>query len=493
MEELFGRRKIFTPEERFDEENIKTIVNSALTIHFRNLSEEDYLYWYRRGRQPILEKEKDVRPEINNKVVVNIASEIVDFKNGYFLTQPTFYVSRRKDESITDDVAQLNDYLYLSGKHEADNELVDWFHTVGVGTLFVESNDDDDEPVKVYAVDPRQAFVVYSMKPGNKPVIGINMVIDTDENDKITSLRVDAFTKDKIYRLSGGAIGSVLADGKTPRGTVYKLDSVETNVLGEIPIIEYSYNSCRMGAFEKVISLLDGLNFAESNRLDSEEQFVNNLLVFYNCQLGEDENGNPITPKQIREQGAIYLKSTGQDKADVKDITAVLDESQTQVLINDMLKQICDIVGMPFSSGANTSDSSNNGAVYLRNGWGTADTAARNCEDIFKKANKQFDKIFLKILKAKDKIGDIKPSDIDIQFTRNEMDNLLIKTQGALNLKMLGLSPELVLSKSGVSNDPVGDVAKSKEYIDRAYMEQVQSTQENERNEGRKDADNGEN
>ena len=38
-----------------------------------------------------------------------------------------------------------------------------------------------------------------------------------------------------------------------------------------------------------------------------------------------------------------------------------------------------------------------------------------------------------------------------------------------MNLKQLGLSPEITLAKSGVSNDPVADVANSKRYIDAAW------------------------
>jgi hypothetical protein len=88
---------------------------------------------------------------------------------------------------------------------------------------------------------------------------------------------------------------------------------------------------------------------------------------------------------------------------------------------------------------------------------------------LFKKSNRRFDKIFLKILETKNLIKGIKVSDIDIKFTRNEMDNLLVKTQGALNLKQLGLAPEIVLARSGVSIDPEGDIALSKKYIDVAF------------------------
>ena len=194
------------------------------------------------------------------------------------------------------------------------------------------------------------------------------------------------------------------------------------------------------------------------------------LLVFYNCQLGEDPTtGDPITPQMIRQAGAIFLKSVGQDKADLKEITSVLDQQQTQVFMDDLLHQICNIAGMPFTGDATTSDSSNVGATFLRNGWQTADTYAHNTEDLYRASNKRFDKVFLKILKQKNADITLKASDIDVQFTRSELDNLLVKTQGALNLKQIGLSPELVLSKSGVSNDPVGDVKKSQKYIEAAY------------------------
>lgn len=470
MSNYYGRRKIYTATERFTVDNILQEVNLALGLHCKNLMDEEYLYWYRRGIQPVLQKVKQVRPEINHKIVQNIASEIVSFKNGYFLTKPTFYVSRRDDESLAEQIATLNDMLYLSGKQEADNEVVDWFHTVGVAPIYVKAVADDECPVRVYALDPRQAFVVYSMREGNEPVMAVNTV--TVENaDGTANILIDVFTKDAVFHLDGSIVGmnTFTDDRPSIKGTATRILSVERNVLGEIPIIEYAYDTCRMGSFEKVLDLLDAISYAQSNRLDSEEQFVNNLLVFYNCTLGEDEDGNPITAKTIREMGAIYLKSVGQDKADVKDITAVLDQSQTQVFIDDMIKQVCDIAGMPFSTSTSASTSDNVGAVYFRNGWATADTFARTTEDIFKKSNKLFDKVFLKILKANMPEITIKASDIDIQFSRNEETNLLVKTQGALNLKQLGLSPELVLQKSGVSNDPVGDVAKSKKYIDIAY------------------------
>jgi len=478
---FIGRRRILCHNVAITPENVISAATKAVISHFENVVAENYLYYYARGIQPILCKQKEVREEINHRLTQNLASEIVSFKNGYFLTKPSFYISRRKDESKSEVVNKLNDYLYLSGKHDADNELVDWFHTVGLGTLFVESSDDEEAPVKCYAIDPTTAFVVYGRNPSSEPVFAGHVVYEAYSEGNVQMMKVyyDIYTKDRIYRLEGCAKAETMTReviGNIP----WSIASEEINHLGEIPIIEYQYDYHRMGAFEKVIPLMNELNYQQSMRLDSTEQFVNSLLVFYNCKLGKDEKGNDITPSYIRQNGALFLKSEGQDKADVMEIASVLDQTQSQVFVDNLTEQIFDIAGVPMSQKINGGTGDNVGAVYLRSGWATADTFARNTEDLFRKSNKQFDKIFLKILKEKKLIDDILVSDLDLQFTRNEMENMVAKTQAALNLKTLGLSPELVLARSGISNDPAGDIEKSKEYIERAYAPQKEATNETE-------------
>lgn len=468
---LSGRRKIFTTVENITAENVVYVLNSLLAFHTSNREEEEYLFWYRRGIQPIWQRVKEVRPEINNKVAENHAAEVVAFKDGYFLTQPAFYTSRRKDASVTERVRELNEYLYLSGKQQADNAIVDWFHTVGLGVLYVEPTGDSERPVAAYALDPRNAFVAYSHRPGNAPVIGVNAVAigDGAESDAGTVI-FDVYTRAKVFRVRGSYTPSITM-GTQLFATAVSVESEEPNLLGEIPIIEYQYENNRMGAFEGVIPLLDAINKVQSDRLNGIEQFIQSLMIFYNCQLGDDQDGNPITPRTIREAGAIFLKSVGQDRADLKILSEQLDQSQTQVLVDYLYQQAMMIAGVPMSSNSGRSTSDNVGAVYLRSGWATADTLARTTEDLFKTANKLFDRIMLKILRSKVGI-DLKESDIDLQFTRNEMDNLLVKTQAALNLKQLGLSPELVLAKSGVSNDPAGDIERSRQYIDAAWTQE---------------------
>jgi len=472
-----GRRKIYLSTEDINRENIVEILNTLLPLQSENMLEEDYLYWYKRGLQPIVGRTKQVRPEINNQVVENHAAEIVAFKNGYFLTKPAFYIARRDEENVNERVGVLNEMLYLSGKQNVDNEVTDWFHTVGIGTLYVEPYDDPECPVRVYALDPRSSFVVYSRRPGNEPVMGVNMVV-SGRTGETTELTMDVYTKDRYYKVRGGVTGQVIT-GAPLIGTAIGVLEDRPNVLGDIPIVEYQYDNGRMGSFEAVIPLLDGINNVASNRLDGIEQFIQSLMIFYNCQLGDDQNGNPITPAYIREAGAIFLKSIGQDKADLKILSEQLDQTQTQVLVDYMYQQVLTICGMPSTTKGGTSTSDTGAAVLFRDGWYQADTYARNTEDLFKVSNRRFDRIFTKILRMKN-IVDISLADFELQFPRNETANLLVKTQAALNLKNLGFSPELAFGKSGVSSDPVADVAMSRKYIDQMWGTQENAVQQSE-------------
>lgn len=474
MSELLGRKKLYTAATAITPDNVVTELNKVLTAHFSNMTDETYLYKYRRGKQPILDRTKPIRSDINYKIVENVADEIVAFKNGYFLTKPTFYVSRRA-KGMAGKITKLNDYLYLSGKAEADNNLVDWFHTVGVGVLYIEATGDKEVPVRTYAVDPRQAFVVYSCRPGEEPMMGVNMVT-VDSDNVFANVVFDVWTKDAIYHISGGTkSANNVVENEPTAIAANKLESSEVNVIGDIPLIEYTYNRNRMGAFENVLDLCDAINIVQSDRANGVSQFIQSLMVLTNCTLGEDESGNPITAEAIREAGLIELKSNsveGGAKVDI--LSEQLDQSQTQVFIDDLMHQICNIAGVPFTNDVSGGTSDNMGAVYLRNGWQTCDTFARNTEDLFRESNKKFDKIFVKILKYATDL-DISANDIDIQFTRNEMENLQSKLQAAMMLKQIGGSPEMCFAM--FSNDPVGDVARSKKYIDKAFSTESENNE----------------
>ena len=452
--DMFGRLDIYSTFDEITEENVKTELNSALVYHIKNMLQEEFLYWYTRGVQPILHRSKDIREDILNIVQVNTAASIVDFKNGFFLTQPCSYVSRRK--GVQTKLKKLNEYLYRSGKLEVDNKVADWFHRVGKGVAFITPNEDKEAPFKAYALDPRSAFVVYSLKPGNEPVMGVNYVVADGK------AKFDVFTKDYVFHLSGVQTGKTVTYEKSHdyMTTATTLDSVEPNVLGEIPIIEYRYNSVNTSAFELAIPLLDEISNLTSNACDGVEQFIQSLAIAVNCEFPED-----TTITDIRKAGMIALRSIGENKADFKVLTEQLDQTQTKTLVDSIYDEVLRICAMPSrSNGSSTYDTT--GAAVLANfGWYQADAAARNTEDLFKESNRQFDRIIVEILKRKGLL-DIDLNDFELNFVRNETANVQSKAQAFQTLMAAGLHPELAAAKSGISSDPVKDMKMSEKWLE---------------------------
>lgn len=448
---LFGRRDIFTSVDDLNETNVLDEVNTAIKYHLQNVWEEEYLYWYRRGLQPILNRKKDRNDFVISKIVENHADEIVTFKNGYFLMQPAAYISRRS--GVKNKVDKLNEYLYRSGKQDADNQLADWFHTVGKAALYVEPYDDPDIPLRAFALDPRSAFVVYSLRPGKRPVYAVNMVIDTD------LIHIDVFTRDRIFRLIGAVIERKTTPYPAYNAIANSVERIEENRLHHIPIIEYRYDSNNISAFERVIKLLDAINSVRSDQVDGVEQFIQSVAVAVNCQFDNDTTAN-----DIRKAGMIALKSIGENKADFKIISEELDQQQTETLVDSLYEQALRICSMPLTTKGGRSTSDTGSAVIFRDGWEQAGSSARNTEDLFKQSNAYFDEILIDVLKTKG-ILNINRVDFTLNFVRNETANVQSKAQALQTMLSAGMHPELALAKSGISNDPVSDLKMSEPYM----------------------------
>ena len=132
-EGLTGRIKIKTPVREITKDNVREVLEKALALHAINAGQITYLYEYYKGNQDIRLKEKYVRENINNKVMVNRANEIVTFKSAYRLNEPIQYISTGGgDESVSRNVGRLNEFMRMEDKESKDKEIVDWSLICGV-------------------------------------------------------------------------------------------------------------------------------------------------------------------------------------------------------------------------------------------------------------------------------------------------------------------------------------------------------------------------
>lgn len=424
-----GRRTIYTDVEAITDENINAVVEQAYIVHLSNRSEISYLYNYYKGDQPILYKVKEIRPEINEKIVINLANEIVAFKVGYLVGKPIQYVASVAEQSVSRAVAMLNDMMRSEGKTTKDRRLVEWQMICGTGYRLVLPKERRGEkiPWRFYTLNPMNTFVVYSNDFTERPMVAVSYSTDMYENVTFT-----AYTEDKVYTIKKGTGEFTSAP----------------NNLGDIPIIEYPANSARLGAFEVVLTVLNAINELDSNRLDSVEQFVESLLVVYNAEFEED-----VTANTIRQAGMVQLKSVGENAADLKVISEKLDQANTETLKQSLIKMVREIVGMPSQSDGSTSDSSNNGAVILKNGWQGAETRAEDYEAIFYEPEMQFLRLVSRIADSQGALN-FDADDVDIRFTRRNYEDILAKSQTLtmlMNTKYV--HPKLAIVASGLFPD----------------------------------------
>lgn len=434
-----GRKDIYVSGKEITE-----ILNNALNEHLTNRAEIDYLYNYYKGKQPILEKVKTVRPEINNSVVINHAYEFVNFYVGYVFGEEIQYVSAgdcnsEKHGQNDNEISRLNQMMREEDKSTDDRALAQWLLIGGVAyRMCLPKIEDGDAPFEFETLDPRNTFIIRSREFKNRPLYGVTYTID--ENLGMNGI---IYSPTTIYRFQGEAGGITAA-----------ITSQSPNVLGMIPIVEYKLNPEKMGVFEPVISALDCLNNITSNRMDAIEQFVQSLLVLKNCDIDEE------TITKLMQLGALMLPTA---ESDAQMLTAELDQLQTQSFVDDLYQTILQIVGVPdrqASSGGNTGT-----ALEIGQGWVVAESRAKSIEKLWIKSEYQFLKIVKNIVDTATTDLDICLSDIFVKFTRNKTSNLLTKTQGLMNQLSAGIHPRIAIETIGLYSDPENVYVESKEYL----------------------------
>ena len=448
---MFGREVIYSSVTEVTRANVVDVLEKAMNIHKKNSNEIDYLYQYYKGNQPILQRVKTIRPEINNKIVENHAYEIVSFKTGYVFGEPIQYVRRSEDKEISEKITQLNEFMFAEDKAQKDKELAEWFYICGTAyRMVLPDMIADESPFEIDTLDPRYAFVVYNNAFGKKPLMGVKY-IKTDDGKILYSI----YTTTTYFEVEDDVV-----------------TKEEAHVLGDIPIIEYPANSARLGAFEVVLGLLDALNNTASNRMDGIEQFIQAFMKFVNCDIDEEQF------LALKEMGAIKIKGEPGNPADVDIVSKELNQTQVQVTKEDIYQMILIICGMPDRNGANRTTGDTGQAVILRDGWSAAESRARDTELVFKRSEKMFLRLALRIIKDTHGL-DIKLSDIDIKFTRNKTDNLLVKTQGLQNMLEAGVHPQIAITNSGLFSDPEQTYLDSLPYLEKWLTAKATSTPSN--------------
>lgn len=446
----FGRKIIYTRAKKITKQNITTELSKALPIHNQNAIEIDYLDRYYRGDQPINYRKKVNRPEVNNKIEVNLAYELVERKTADICAEPIQYVLRGTDNKKSEEISELNTIMDAENKQECDIDICRWRSICGTAYRFI-GNDEgngsllDESDFELSSEDPRYTFVVYYSN--NKPAFSCQ--IREDEDGKT------------IYFCYTNSEWLEIVDGEVIESGI--------NGNGAIPVIEYPNNSRRLSDIEMTIGITDAINTLSSDRINGIEQFVSSWVKFVNCEIDKDSF------LSMRQEGALVVKSNNgsENKADVDVMTTELNQTEGQVVFTDLFERFLDIQGLANRQGNTGGDTQ--GAVNLRNGHYDAGLRTAINEPILKKSENASIKIILNRLRIKRGFT-LLPSDVEIHINHNKLDNMLVKAEVMQILLNCGVHYKRAIKTVDMFSDPEQVALESQKRMDMLYPNKKEET-----------------
>lgn len=157
---------------------------------------------------------------------------------------------------------------------------------------------DENARPRCIAVDPRDAFVVYSDDELARPLFGVYLRYETDLRGNRTGLRVNVYTDSLIARYRCAQAAAI----REP------LESVP-HYFGAVPLTEYWNNARERGDFERVLPLIDAYDLLQSDRVNDKQQFADALLVLTGVMgLTAPEDGDGRTPgERLRQDKTLAL------------------------------------------------------------------------------------------------------------------------------------------------------------------------------------------
>ena len=458
------------------------ILKNSIALHELNKRDSRYLINYLYGDQDIKNKEKLTRPDINNKGVENWAWAFMDWKKAFLLGKPIQYAPL--DNIANQEISTLNNYVTYEDKDQKDQDLYEDIFAVGRAFRYInytKTSEDDEAPFELVNLDVLNTEVVYSSSIRHEQLLSYVVTSKKYIAQEVNPDTGKPENVDKYY------------DEYTvyTRNMQYVIDDklVELRIVSRKPIIqnihlitEYYFNKHRMSMLEICKDIFDDINKIEALDMDDFENHTNSIMVFTNAEVSREGMD------AIKQYGAVSIKSTDQKKASVELLEQQLVSVNTQIYYLRKLSALHSILSVPEATqNGSISNAETGKAVLTGQGFTSASVRVENEEKAFKKCDRNALKVILKICKnaSDSEIKNLKISGIDIRFSRDLSDNLLVKTQALINLQTANIPPEVANAVIGLFGDAVSVTKLQEQYIKQKALLQQEITKASSNNEGK--------
>lgn len=267
------------------------LVTKLIKLHEEDCERYITLEDYYRGKAKIYDRSKEDY-KANNKLALDYPSYIVDLLLGLFVGKPISYTVADENKEMMEGLQEVFD---LNDEQDENAEIAKICGIKGRGYEIVYL--DEEGGVKFNEVQPENIVMVYDNHIKPEPLFCIYIREDADAESigkESKNKLVTLYTKDSIkeMRLEGSDL---------------KLTEENANLFGAIPVVEFKNNNEAIGDFERVLSLIDALNLAQSDTANDFEEFTDALLVLAGMPQADSDDVN----RMIEDKVLLLDKSGG--------------------------------------------------------------------------------------------------------------------------------------------------------------------------------------
>ena len=305
-------RKIRIDRETvIDEKVVKWIIEKHKEEKARISNLREY---YNNNNTTIMNREyKDPRKPMN-RLAHPFASYITNMAVGYFLGKPVGYNSDN-----TDLLEKLNNIFKYND--EADNNTTLAKHSSIAGYSVELLYRDEDVIPRFVALPGDEVAIVYDNTLEENILCAVRYFEEEIPGEDKTKTTINVYTKELIqtYELIEDEIK-------------YLSDKDDDNYFGDVPVSVYLNNDEMYGDFEKVKSLIDAYDQAQSDTANDFEYFTEALLVISGVLVGDEDS-------DFRDNRVInFADSEGKAEYLIKNINDSALENYKNRLVEDIHK-----------------------------------------------------------------------------------------------------------------------------------------------------------
>lgn len=435
-----------------DPDNINPVLlQYCIQEHIQGNERLDKLDRYYKGKHAILERNNGAALGMpNNKLVINHAKLISENATSYMLGSAVQYNGDSNLEAIKD-ILKKNDVV------SHDMELGKDLSVFGEAReLYYVSADANDNVIpKATVIDPRECFLVVDDTVDYKSIFGCRYYPVRDMQNVIKYHIVEIYTDNNVHTYECKDINSAS----------FTLKESVPHYFKKVPLVEYWNNEYRTGDFEDVISLIDGYNVLQSDRVNSQEQFADAILKVKGFNFGSNEEEVSESVKLLKQFKIMSLQ--GEDAA-ADWLIKTNDESKIEVLRKSIANDIHQMSGIPNLTDENFAGNSSGVAMefkLLGLEWKVAEKARYFTQGLRERL--QLFSNFLGV-KAQKRID---VSEVEIIINRSLPSNL-VEIADLIDKLVDKVSDETLLSLLHFVTDPKAEIERVRKQKDEAVKRQ---------------------